>query len=74
MQEKNLKNNLGEYYAIGDIKRIPNGYELRIITPIGFTDEKIKLLEEELAHTYNSNILVDYNKRTNRQIYIYLID
>lgn len=74
MREKNLKNNLGEYYTIGDIKRITNGYKLRIITPIGFTDKKIRDLEEVLAHAYNSTILVDYNSGTDKEINILILD
>lgn len=74
MREKNLKTNLGEYYTIGSIKKISNGFQLRIITPIGFTNNELLELRELLSHVYGGNVEITCDLENTRDVHVYLTD
>ena len=72
MREKKLKTSLGEYYTIGSILKTPEGFNLRIITPIGFTNNELSGLEEAISHAYCGNVQITCNTEKDKEIHVTL--
>lgn len=74
MREQKLKTTLEEYYTIKSIKKIKNGFDLRIITPIGFTNKQLLELEEILNFAYCEEVKFIEPGGSNKELHVLIPD